>query len=570
MSELSQSNFLQALGWAVINSLWQMALLWVCFQVIVSFSAKLNAGRRAGLATIFLFAGFAWFIYTFLVSYFANPQSNYLSFIQRTVFRDESWKSRLMGILPAASLVYLFLLIIPVWNYIRNYRYVQLIRKTGLSKIDIDWRIFVNKVAARIGIKRKVQLWLSNLIDSPVTVGFLKPIILLPVASINNLSTRQVEAVILHELSHIRRFDYFINLLVNFIKTVLYFNPFVKFFADSIEKEREKSCDDIVMQFQYEPREYASALLLLEKTGIARSQQMMMAAAGTKNNLLQRIENILGIQRKIFPLKRMAGSLLMLASVIMMNTMLFISNPPDGKLYFGMNSTYNPYYFINTGKEDPLVEMEINPDNTSIVPIGTIASGSEEEVPVKMKQQGPTYDYNYSVADVPAPGFMHVNFTQPVIPELSKEAEETLKTTLLATKKVLEEKEWREVEKAYADILNSSEKNKVKQEYKKELENVDWKKMEDQLRLSYDKINWNRINTELAISLEEIRLDSLQHVVTSVICDLDKIECWMKENKSTAVPDTDITLHKIRREQEKAKAELSRIKSVRTKKIVRL
>ena len=89
--------------------------------------------------------------------------------------------------------------------------------------------------------------------------------IYLPVAAINHLSPHQIEAVLLHELSHIKRFDYLINLITRIIQTILYFNPFVRAFASIIEREREKNCDEIVLQFQYEPHGYASALLALEK-----------------------------------------------------------------------------------------------------------------------------------------------------------------------------------------------------------------------------------------------------------------------------------------------------------------
>ena len=71
--------------------------------------------------------------------------------------------------------------------------------------------------------------------SSPVTIGFLKPIILLPVAALNSLTPQQVEAVLLHELSHIRRYDYLINLVITLVHTLFYFNPFIKKFVSAIE-----------------------------------------------------------------------------------------------------------------------------------------------------------------------------------------------------------------------------------------------------------------------------------------------------------------------------------------------
>ena len=127
----------------------------------------------------------------------------------------------------------------------------------------------MRNVATRMGIKKPVHIWLSGIVTSPVTIGYIKPVILLPIAAINQLSTQQLEAVLLHELAHIRRYDYFVNLVIRFIQTILYFNPFVKALVKTVEIEREKSCDEMVIQFQYDPHGYASALLMLEKTNYA-------------------------------------------------------------------------------------------------------------------------------------------------------------------------------------------------------------------------------------------------------------------------------------------------------------
>src|SRR6185295_15762068 len=217
--------------------------------------------------------------------------------------------------------------IVPVVQFIRNYKFVQVIRSIGLSKCNVDLRIFVQRFAERMGIHKPVHIYISELISSPVTIGFLKPIILMPIAAINNLTVKQVEAVLLHELAHISRHDYFINLLINFIHTILYFNPFVKLFAKTIEREREKSCDEIVMQFQYDPHGYASALLVLEKNNFMR-QRMAVAASGQRKDLLHRIEKILGIEKRKTPdFRKLGGLLAGLICIIGLNAIFFFSSP---------------------------------------------------------------------------------------------------------------------------------------------------------------------------------------------------------------------------------------------------
>src|SRR6185436_19147742 len=278
------TNFLQALGWAVLNSLWQMAFLWVIFQVILSFGIN-KPSAKSKLATVLLSTGFVWFMYTLIFHWFIDPDSIKRSLLAIGSFETGNtvWNERLQLMLPYASAIYLLLLTLPTIQFIRNYKFVRLIRTKGLSKCNVDLRIFVQRFAERMGIHKPVHIYISDLISSPVTIGFLKPIILMPIAAINNLTVKQVEAVLLHELAHIRRHDYFINLLINFFHTVLYFNPFVKLFAKTIEREREKSCDEIVMQFPYDPHGYASALLVLEKNNYMR-QRLAVAASGQRNN----------------------------------------------------------------------------------------------------------------------------------------------------------------------------------------------------------------------------------------------------------------------------------------------
>ena len=347
------TNFLQALGWAVLNSLWQMAFLWVIFQVILSFGIN-KPSAKSRLATVLLSTGFVWFMYTLIFHWFIDPDSIKRSLLAIGSFETGNtvWNEKLQLILPYASAIYLLLLIVPGIQFIRNYKFVQVIRTTGLSKCNVDLRIFVQRFAERMGIHKRVHIYISDLISSPVTIGFLKPIILMPIAAINNLTVKQVEAVLLHELAHISRHDYFINLLINFFHTVLYFNPFVKLFAKTIEREREKSCDEIVIQFQYDPHGYASALLVLEKNNVMR-QRMAVAASGQRKDLLHRIEKILGIEKRKTPdFRRLGGLLAGLICVIGLNAIFFFSSPVIQNNPLAFSAFTNPFYqLVSDGRE---------------------------------------------------------------------------------------------------------------------------------------------------------------------------------------------------------------------------
>jgi len=559
MASVSQINFLQALGWALINSLWQMALLWVFYNLILSFFNKIKAAHKTSLATFFITIGFSWFLLTFINSLLFNQASDFYN-KWSGILNENNWLIFQNKVLVIGTIIYFLVLIIPVIKFIRNYRYVQVIRNQGLSKIKAEWRIFVKRKSEYMGIARKVQIWLSDIVKTPVTIGFLKPIILIPVAAINHLSSQQVEAIILHELSHIRRYDYLFNLAINVIKTVLYFNPFVKLFVNIIERERENSCDEMVLQFQYQAGEYATALLLLEKNN---KHQIMMAAAGKDHDLLHRIEIILGIHNKsTSKLRQAIVSLFTLLGIACMNIFLSLNSTKENNSFISLRSEINPYYFYNSKKStsEQNAPKLFALTNSKPVNLNTTTSSPTLGIP----------DKTDIVAIAKPEDFKLINYTTPVIPELAKEEEMKLKETLGATKRILEEKEWKEIEKSYAEVYNSAEKAKLKDDYQKEVNKIDWNKLEDKLRISYNNIDWPRVNEQVNTSLNEICLDSLQNEVKIVFNSLTSLENWMQKNKTTTIPDTDVTLDVIKSNQEKAKIQLEKIKAIRDKKIISL
>jgi hypothetical protein len=119
----------------------------------------------------------------------------------------------------------------------------------------------------------------------------------------SNLTPQQVEALILHELAHIRRQDYLLNLWIAALEVLFFFNPFSKLLIRSIQKEREHRCDDLVLQFRYDPHTYVSALLALAR-GIQGNPSLVLAATGSNNRLLlQRVRRILRLRNAPEPLK---------------------------------------------------------------------------------------------------------------------------------------------------------------------------------------------------------------------------------------------------------------------------
>jgi len=466
---IGQSDLLQALGLAVFNSLWQMAILWVAYQCIITVFRIKRSTHRSFLSVLFIFSGFAWFSYTLVAGFVDMQQTGtaYAGFLN--IDGNAELNNWLGTMLPIASIAYLILLILPILNLVRNYRYVQVIRRYGLSRADAQWRMFVQKIAAQMGIKKTVHIWMSDLVSSPVTIGYIKPIILLPLAAVNHLTPQQTEAVLLHELSHIKRYDYFINLLVKCIQAILYFNPFIKAFTKIIEREREKSCDETVMQFQYEPHGYASALLVLEKAAHIPQHSLAVAASdGRKSEFRQRIEWILGVQKKpAFSFNKLAGVLAALLCFIGLNAFLIMSHSPNNGLAslnddssFSMLSSPSGFFSGDEASAKTPAE-HTTPSVINGVPF-TAKADKQESPEVIEPSHSRAQESDKSAGNDIASAYRYVYNLEDAIPQLSFEQEKQVQQALQESKKVIQETQWKAVETTIADALTLSEKQKNK------------------------------------------------------------------------------------------------------------
>ena len=305
LSALQHSAFLQSLGWAIANSLWQAAIIWSSFYIIRYTHKNASARFKNNLSTGLIFLIFLCFLVTFFQKYLTLrlvpgsveviPQvaNGYLA--KASTFSWTYLLENVIRTLPFLSIAYLILLLILSTRLVNSYLHIFFLKSNGLSKPPAAWRVFTEKVSFTMGLSRKISIWFSAHVDVPATIGFLKPFILIPLASINQLTPNQLEAVILHELSHIKRNDYFINIIINVIETLLFFNPFVALLGSIVKKERENCCDDLVLQFQYDRHSYASALLCLEHT---RTTNIPLALAATngKKQLLLRVKRIMEVK----------------------------------------------------------------------------------------------------------------------------------------------------------------------------------------------------------------------------------------------------------------------------------
>ena len=167
-------------------------------------------------------------------------------------------------------------------------------RSTLVRPAPPEWRRVLGDLGARIGLSRPVRLLVSALVEVPTVVGWLRPVVLVPVGALAGLPAEQMEALLIHELAHIRRHDYLVNILQSVAEALLFYHPAVWWVSGHIRAERELCCDDVAARASGDVLAYARALAELESYRPAHASAAIAANGGS---LPDRIARLLGQSR---------------------------------------------------------------------------------------------------------------------------------------------------------------------------------------------------------------------------------------------------------------------------------
>jgi len=154
------------------------------------------------------------------------------------------------------------------------------------------WDEKMLQLSERLGITQKVSILQSGIAKVPMVVGHFKPLILIPLGLLNGLADNEVEAILCHELAHVKRRDYLVNLMQSFIEVVFFFNPAVLWISKLIREERENCCDDLAVSQLVDKRSYVKALITCQEFQL-NAPALAMAVTGRKNHLFNRISRML-------------------------------------------------------------------------------------------------------------------------------------------------------------------------------------------------------------------------------------------------------------------------------------
>lgn len=178
--------------------------------------------------------------------------------------------------------------VLSIWH-LGGWAQLQRLRKKMVKQVNASLYSTLSRLAERLRVNRTIQLAESALVQVPTVVGWLRPVILLPATALTGLSPRQLEAMLAHELAHIKRYDYLVNILQTVVEILGFYHPAVWWVSHRIRTERENCCDDLAVSVCGDKVSYAKALTSMEEI-----RQVQLAVAATGGNLLTRIRRIVG------------------------------------------------------------------------------------------------------------------------------------------------------------------------------------------------------------------------------------------------------------------------------------
>jgi TonB family protein len=310
----------QALSSALLHFVWQGVvvafLLWAALILLrrSSAQARYMASCIALAALVVLPAITAWVVYARPAA--ALPVANGVAALVQP------------GTLPAApsapSMPWIAILqswALPVWSLgvllfsirlVWGCRQVSLLRRRG-GPADAGLMTLVAALAKRLGVEREVRVLIASHAESPSVVGWFRPVILVPAATLLGLATDQLEAVLAHELAHIRRHDYIVNMLQTLAETLLFYHPAVWWASARMRHERELCCDDMAVRCCGDAICYARALTRLERLRLTRPS---MAMSSTGGSMLYRVRRLVGAAPQGYAPSKLPGILALALGIV--------------------------------------------------------------------------------------------------------------------------------------------------------------------------------------------------------------------------------------------------------------
>jgi len=309
------NKLITAFSWMLIHSLWQGLLLAIIVGTVLVLAKRSGSTQRYNVALVSFVFFMAICASTFIIEW-NNASSKTISPLLADHIGANISSLFSIDIYNIKRLVLTFTdyfsanapMVVMIWLVVFMFKSVRMIacmvynhrvRHTQIYQPDEFWVDVVGRYSEKLQIKKAITLLQSGYVKMPVVIGHLKPVILIPIGLMANLPAEQVEAILLHEMAHIRRNDYFVNFLQNIAEAIFFFNPGLLWISSLLREERENCADDIALEQTQNKKSLIQALISFKEHELYGSKYAT-TFPGKKNYLLRRVSRIMGSRNKIF------------------------------------------------------------------------------------------------------------------------------------------------------------------------------------------------------------------------------------------------------------------------------
>lgn len=474
---MATGDWVLALGKTIIHSIWVGLLLLSVLKLVLNVIPDSYSNLRYRISVLSLLlllgSGFALFFllysptHTIKISPGAAVEGP-LSLGMLKTYIGNSQLSNYHFIYLISSYIYISGIPVVLIRSMGLFRYQFRMKKAG-SPVQNSWKERFIQLKISMGIKRSVELMESGIISAPALVGFFKPVILVPAGMLSNLSVNQVETILMHELFHLRRFDAFANMIQLLIENIFFYNPAVWAISRHIRTEREKCCDDGVLESCGDPLTYARALYQIAGLN-AQYAHLAPGAGGTdKFQLLHRIQRILkidtmknNVRDKMFSLILLFGGLVIMLTVTGFTSGFSIVKNTDARQMETVTRSFD------TIPETP----------TEVSPIDPLEDEVDWEM-IKKEMEEAKIEVKLAMEEIDW-----------------EEIKLEMKEAQIEVKKAMEEIDWDEIK---------LEMKEAKIEAKKAMEEIDWDEIKKEM--SDVKLHLDTVFQDIDIDIDDLDVD---------------------------------------------------------------
>ena len=312
---------LQALGWALLHSLWIGVIVGVVFSALRQlFRDQISFRYWLGVVCLFAFAGIEMVLFANALLSAVSPPAELLSgpaaitALNGAVVPGAMPLNMDAGSMPLTLLIsfaWLLGVAVSAWRLMRAQHALRLLASNAKSDLDLGLERLCAPLIEMLDLHTKVRFAVSELIDVPCVIGLFKPMVILPAALLARMPRDQLELVLLHELSHIKNGDLWINAAQIALEVLMFFHPVVHWISADVRATRERRCDRAVLRVRAAPLRYAHALVSLEEF---RHEFRDLALTATGGELNARVRDILASRARVITVdsrRTMRGTVLL-------------------------------------------------------------------------------------------------------------------------------------------------------------------------------------------------------------------------------------------------------------------